>query len=178
MSTPLPPIYRDCRRLLVLTEDLVRRFSRYHKYTVGTDLRQSAMRVMRTVNLAVHDKAQQMRHVQALVWQIDDYKLTLQLSMDVGVFAQSQQGSTGQGRSGKGGLGFHFFEQAATVAALVGKQCGGWGQALARRQRAEQVAPTGMASAGAGLQPAPGVQAHPASLSGCAPLPHVGGANP
>lgn len=36
MSIPLPPIYRDIRRLLVLTEDLVRRFSRYHKYTVGT----------------------------------------------------------------------------------------------------------------------------------------------
>lgn len=39
MTTPLPPNYRDCRRLLVLTEDIVRRFSRYHKYTVGTDLR-------------------------------------------------------------------------------------------------------------------------------------------
>lgn len=178
MSTPLPPIYRDCRRLLVLTEDLVRRFSRYHKYTVGTDLRQSAMAIMRTVNQAVHDKQRQAQHVQALVWRVDDYKLTLQLSMDVGVFAHTPQGSSGQGRAGRGALGFQNFEQAATVAAAVGKQCGGWGQALARRQRAEQVAPTGMASAGAGLQPAPGVQAHPASLSGCAPLPHVGGANP
>lgn len=59
MSTPLPPIYRDCRRFLVLTEDMVRRFSRYHKYTVGTDLRQSAMAIMRTVNQAVHDKPRQ-----------------------------------------------------------------------------------------------------------------------
>ena len=47
MTTPLPPIYR--RRLLVHTEDRVRRFSRYHKYTVGTDLRQAAMAIMRTV---------------------------------------------------------------------------------------------------------------------------------
>lgn len=50
MSTNLPPIYRDCRRLLLLTEEVVRRFSRYHKYTVVTDLRQQAS------------------HVQALVW--------------------------------------------------------------------------------------------------------------
>lgn len=169
MSTPLPPIYRDCRRLLVHTEDMVRRFSRYHKYTVGTDLRQSAMAIMRTVNQAVHDKPRQAQHVQALVWQVDDFKLTLQLSMDVGVFAHDQQGSVGPGRHGKGGVGFHLFEQAATLAAAVGKQCGGWGQALARRQRAMQVAPSGLASAGAGSQPAPAVQAHPASLSGPTP---------
>ncbi|MBV5299953.1 MAG: hypothetical protein JZU64_17915 [Rhodoferax sp.] len=37
MSVPLPPIYRDCRRLLLHTEQVVMRFSRYHKYTVGTD---------------------------------------------------------------------------------------------------------------------------------------------
>ncbi len=127
MSMPLPPIYRDCRRLLVLTEDMVRRFSRYHKYTVGTDLRQSA--IMRTVNQAVHDKPRQAQYVQALVWRVDDFKLTLQLGMDVGLFAHGPQGSTGQGRSGKGGLGFHYFEQAATLAADVGKQCGGWGRA-------------------------------------------------
>ncbi len=46
MRQPLPPIYRDCRRLLVHTEAVVQRFSRYHKYTVGTDLRQQAMALM------------------------------------------------------------------------------------------------------------------------------------
>lgn len=55
----MPPIYRNCRRLLVLTEDMVQRFSRYHKYTVGTDLRQAAMLDMQTVNQAVHDKPRQ-----------------------------------------------------------------------------------------------------------------------
>ena len=43
MGMPLPPIYRDCRRLLVHTEGVVQRFARYHKYTVGTDLRQQAI---------------------------------------------------------------------------------------------------------------------------------------
>lgn len=40
MNAPLPPIYRDCRRLLLHTEAVVQRFSRHHKYTVGFDLRQ------------------------------------------------------------------------------------------------------------------------------------------
>lgn len=84
MTTPLPPIYRDCRRLLVHTESMVRRFSRYHKYTVGTDLRQQAMQLMRSVNLAVRDRSHLTQHVQALVWRVDEYKLTLQLCMDVG----------------------------------------------------------------------------------------------
>ena len=183
MTTPLPPIYRDCRRLLVHTEDMVRRFSRYHKYTVGTDLRQAAMAIMRTVNQAVHDKARQAQHVQNLVWRVDDYKLTLQLSMDLGVFAHGQQGSIGHGRSGRGGLGFHLFEQAATLVAVVGKQCGGWWQVLSSRQRAEQVAPVASSAESsmvrnhlaetarsAGSAPQPQATVHPASLSGRAPL--------
>jgi hypothetical protein len=59
-----PPIYRDIRRLLVLTEEVVRRFARYHKYTVGTDLRTQAMRMMRGVNRACFDAGQQAQHVQ------------------------------------------------------------------------------------------------------------------
>lgn len=177
MSTPLPPIYRECGRLLVYTEDMVRHFSLHHKYTVGTDLRQLAMAIMRTVNQTVYDKPRQSQHVQALVWRVDDYKITLQLSMDVVVFAYSPQCSAGQGRSGKGGLGFHIFQQEAILAAAFGKQCGGRGQALARRQCAAQAAPTvstdndvaASPARVAGSQPAPAVQAHPASLSGRAP---------
>ncbi|MCX8517074.1 MAG: hypothetical protein ORN29_03265 [Rhodoferax sp.] len=58
MNIQLPPIYRDCRRLLVHTEEAVKRFSRYHKYTVGTHLRQAAMKIMRGVHRAVYDNAQ------------------------------------------------------------------------------------------------------------------------
>lgn len=74
MSAPLPPIYRDIRRLLVLTEEVVRRFARYHKYTVGADLRTQAMRMMRGVNRACFDTERQARLIQALVWLVDDYK--------------------------------------------------------------------------------------------------------
>ncbi len=157
MTSPhLPPIYRDCRRLLVHTEEVVRRFSRYHKYTVGTDLRQQAMALMRGVHVAVYDKANQSRHVQALVWRVDDYKLTLQLAIEVGAFVH---GKVGQPKNTS--PGFSAFETAAQLAAQIGKQCGGW---HASTQRA-QAAGTGASPAAAGLQPVAAPPAHPASLS-------------
>ena len=157
MGTPLPPIYRDIRRLLVHTEDVVRRFARYHKYTVGTDMRQQAMQLMRCVHHAVYEPARQIEHISALVWQVDHYKLTLQLAMEVGAFTYSAKGTPS----------FAGFETAATLAAGIGKQCGGWQQATVSRQRANN----GSAPQGAqpvGQQPAAMPQASPASLSACA----------
>lgn len=82
MSAPLPLPYGDCRRLLVHTEEAVRRFSLYLICTVGTDLRQSAMQIMRAINQAVYHRARLVENMQQLVWRVDDYKLTLQLAMD------------------------------------------------------------------------------------------------
>jgi len=127
MKTSLPPIYRDCRRLLVHTEEAVRRFARYHKYTVGADLRRQAMAVMRGVHHAVFDKARQAEHIEALVWRVDDYKLMLQLAMEVGAFTQGA----------KGVPSFAAFETAAELAAGIGKQCGGWHHASRSRAKVD-----------------------------------------
>jgi hypothetical protein len=176
MSSALPPIYRDCHRLLVHTEQAVRRFSRYHKYTVGTDLRQGAMRLMRTVNQAVHDKPRQMEHVQQLVWRLDDYNLTLQLAMDLGAFAQSVKHQ--RGHKNTPAPSFGAFEQAALLAQGVGKQCGGWLGALARSQARKQVNPAPEGEV-AGSKPQPGAASHPASMSGrTAPWASAPGATP
>lgn len=45
MSYAIPPIVKLAESLVVQIEQVVRRFSRYHKYTVGAELRQAAMRV-------------------------------------------------------------------------------------------------------------------------------------
>jgi hypothetical protein len=155
VTIQLPPIYRDCRRLLLHTEEVVRRFSRYHKYTVGTDLRQQAMALMRGVHVAVYDRPNQPRHVQALVWQVDNYKLTLQLAIELGAFS-----------------GFAAFETAAHLAGQIGKQCGGWQKATANPAAAqtasaarEQVARGGAAPARTGPKPVAQPPVRPASLS-------------
>lgn len=41
------PLWRDGQRMLVWVEQVVRRFARYHKYTVGTQLRTQALPVCR-----------------------------------------------------------------------------------------------------------------------------------
>lgn len=46
-------ICRVIRRMLVPTADVVRRFARYHKYTVGTDMRTQDIQLMRYVHRAV-----------------------------------------------------------------------------------------------------------------------------
>ena len=43
------PIWRDAVSLTVLLEEAVRRFPRYHKYALGTDLRQTAYAVCRAI---------------------------------------------------------------------------------------------------------------------------------
>jgi hypothetical protein len=111
----LPPIVRDANRLLVLTEEVVRRFPRYHKYAVGADLRRQAMLLARLANRAWRDTANQAEHVARLVWGVDEFKLTLQLAKTIKAFSSFAQ-----------------FEQCAELAAQLGKQSGGWGRRLSR----------------------------------------------
>jgi hypothetical protein len=43
------PIYKKCFDLMIWLEDVVRGFSRYHKYTIGSDLRNQARQVTKLV---------------------------------------------------------------------------------------------------------------------------------
>lgn len=43
------PIWRDANQLMVAIELAVRHFPRYHKYSLGTDLRRQAMTVCRLI---------------------------------------------------------------------------------------------------------------------------------
>ncbi len=55
----LPTIVRLAARLVVMLEEGVRRFARYHKYTLSTELRQQAHAVLRLCHRAWRDKAAQ-----------------------------------------------------------------------------------------------------------------------
>ena len=59
------PIWRDANRLLVEIERAVRRFPRYHKYALGTDLRRQGMSVCRCIvraAAAAGDQRERDRH--------------------------------------------------------------------------------------------------------------------
>ncbi|HEB87395.1 MAG TPA: four helix bundle protein [Gammaproteobacteria bacterium] len=77
------PIWRDANRLLVVIEEAVRRFPRYHKYTLGTDLRRQAMGICRLIVRAYNEKTNRPRHVRRLSLAVDDLKVLVQLGKEV-----------------------------------------------------------------------------------------------
>ena len=116
MNTNNAPIWRDAQRLLVLVEEAVRRFPRYQKYTLGSDLRRQALHMCRLVNRAWRDQQGRLRHIEHLVMAVDEFKLLLQVGKEVRAFA-----------------GFGQFQQLVELAVALGRQSGGWRRRLLAR---------------------------------------------
>lgn len=91
MTFDLPPIAKLARRLLLDIEQAVRRFPRYHKYALGTDLREQAMHVARLCHRAWRDRSRQLYWTDQLVWAIDEIKLSLQLGSELHAFHSFRQ---------------------------------------------------------------------------------------
>ena len=107
------PLWRDANRLLLLIEDAVRQFPRYHKYTLGSDLRRQAMNICRLIARAVHDREGRAQHLKRLVFTIDDVKVLIQLGKELKAFQN-----------------FKSFQIAAELAVDLGRQSGGWQRRL------------------------------------------------
>jgi hypothetical protein len=103
------PIWRDANRLLLEVEQAVKHFPRYHKYTLGTELRQQAMLICQLVARAWREKTQNLAILKRLVATVDDLKIQLQLGKELQVFQN-----------------FSVFERLAVLTVTVGKQSGGW----------------------------------------------------
>jgi hypothetical protein len=111
------PIWRDATQLLLAVEQAVRHFPRYHKYTLGTEMRQQAMKICQLVSRSWQDKARAPETLPRLVLAVDDLKIQLQLGRELQVFRN-----------------FAEFEKLAGLTVQVGKQSGGW---LRRMQAAQ-----------------------------------------
>ncbi|MCP3954330.1 MAG: four helix bundle protein [Desulfobacterales bacterium] len=110
------PIWRSCNRLLMEVKLAVKGFSRYHKYTIGTELRQSALQCCRLLVRALNSRNNhRLRWVARLQSQCDDVKLLLQLGKELKVFASFAQ-----------------FQKLVDLAIAAGKQVGRWQRWLLR----------------------------------------------
>ena len=113
------PIWCDATRLLVETENAVRKFPRYHKYAVGAELRRQAMNLCRSiVRAAAQGQAGQEAELERLVFAVEDIKTSIQLAKELQAFAS-----------------FAEFARMAELAVTVGKQSGGWRKSARARAR-------------------------------------------
>jgi hypothetical protein len=103
------PIWRDANRLLLEVEQAVRGFSRYHKYSVGTDLRRQSMGIVRLLSRAYHAEGDRRGQVRRLVFAVDDIKVLIQLAKELQAFASFSQ-----------------FQRISALAVSVGRQSGSW----------------------------------------------------
>lgn len=110
MSSPKKPaIWADAMALATEIEVAVRGFPRYHKYTLGTDLRRQAALVCRLVARAARFPDQRGESLRLLVQAVEDLKISIQLAKEVQAFANFAQ-----------------FQRVVELAVRVGKQSGGW----------------------------------------------------
>lgn len=120
------PIWRDTQRLLVMMEEAVRRFPRYHKYALGSDMRQQAMLISRTLLHAVNSTHpdERIQRVRQLRLATDELKLMVQTAKEIKAFHNFVQ-----------------FQQLAELVVAISKQSGAWLKKLnQRRQQPEPLA--------------------------------------
>jgi len=122
------PIYKASYDLCLYFEQVVRNFSRYHKYSLGQDLRDGARRVLKLVVRANarQDKSTVLLRIRE---EVEEIKVLLRLCHDVKAFAN-----------------FHSFEHSITCVTDIAKQNEGWlrSQQTGRGQN-RLVMPTGLA---------------------------------
>ncbi|MFC6351276.1 four helix bundle protein [Stenotrophomonas sp. CW117] len=126
-----PPIIKASERMAVEIENAVRRFPRYHRYQIGSDLRARSQQAFINANTAWRERADQARWVGVLVRDIDALKQLLQIGKRLGAFASFRQ-----------------FEMLIRLAEELGMQAGGWRRRLRENSHAQNVQAEGIAQRG------------------------------
>ncbi len=115
-ANQLPDIAKKAERLLLDVEQAVKNFSRYHKYSLGSEIREQARTVLRLCHRAWRDRQRQAHWISELVWAIDELKLSLQLGSQLRAFKSFAQ-----------------FELLVRATEEVGRCAGGWKRQFYRK---------------------------------------------
>jgi hypothetical protein len=102
------PIYKATYDLCLYFEQIVRNFSRYHKYSIGQDLRDAARRVLKLIVRANArgDKAPVLLEIRE---EVEELKVLLRLCHDA-----------------KGFPNFNSFEHGIRLVTHIARQNEGW----------------------------------------------------
>jgi len=106
------PIYKKAMDLTVYLENLVRGFSRYHKYTLGSDLRNLSREIVRLI-IKVNSEKEKSHTLTRLRDTIEEMKVTLRICKEVKAFRN-----------------FNSFKHAIEEAIAMSRQSEGWIRSL------------------------------------------------
>lgn len=122
------PIYKSSYDFCLYCEQIVRNFSRYHKYSLGSDLRDGARRVLKLVVRANtrRDKTAVLLRIRE---ELEELKVVLRLCLDAKAFHN-----------------FKSFEHAVTLVTEIAKQNEGWLKSQGQGQNRPAM-PAGLAEA-------------------------------
>jgi len=84
------PIFRDAYDLALHLEKIVRNFSRYHKYSLGSELRQGSHKVLQLITGANNSVSERAFFLEELRLELAGLKLTARLCHDSGGFASTR----------------------------------------------------------------------------------------
>jgi len=83
-------IFKEAYDLTVHLEKIVRNFSRYHKYTLGTDLRNKSRKILDKVMEANNAAEDRETRLLELRQELESFKITARLCQDSGAFASTR----------------------------------------------------------------------------------------
>jgi hypothetical protein len=102
------PVYKKALDVAVYFEEVVRNFSRYHKYTVGSELRDLSKRILLLVALAnTREKRKEM--LKEVLERLEELKILIRVCKEIKAFRS-----------------FNSYEFAIRSVSEVAKQCEGW----------------------------------------------------
>jgi hypothetical protein len=102
------PVYKKALDLAIYIETIVRSFSRYHKYTVGSDLRNLSKRILVLVARA-NSKDERSVSLKEAIERIEELKILIRVCKEIKAFSS-----------------FKSFEHTTRLAIDVARQCEGW----------------------------------------------------
>lgn len=102
------PIYKAAYDCCLYFEQVVRNFSRYHKYSIGQDLRDGARRALRLI-VRANARADKVPVLLDIREEVEELKVLLRLCNDAKAFAS-----------------FNSFEHGIRLVTDIAKQNEGW----------------------------------------------------
>lgn len=112
------PIYRAAFDLLIYFENVVSRFSRYHKYTHGSALRDLSREALMLIVRANNTRDKQ-PVLEELRIKLEELKVVIRICKEVKAFAN-----------------FNSFETSINQVIMIAKQNEGWVRSLSGRREA------------------------------------------